>query len=235
MLLNCGVGEDPWESLGLQGDPTSPSERRSVLRVHWKDWCWSGNSNILATWCKELTHWKRPWCCEGLRAGGEGDERRWDGWMPSPPGWIWLWVDSGSWWWIGRPGVLLFVGLERAGHDWTELNWKVGKLINFKHNHARRKKPDSDTCWIKPCNCYRFMLYKHIKVGKKSRKNSCFYFYKQQTFLLFHLQLFHILIKNSTIITSYPHTGIGTKWGRAVSFTDWRGKQTTVFIHGFYV
>ena len=69
MLLNCGVGEDSWESLGLQGDPTSPSYRRSVLGVHWKDWCWSWNSNTLATWCEELTHLKRPdagkdWRCE---------------------------------------------------------------------------------------------------------------------------------------------------------------------------
>ena len=58
MLLNCGVGEDSWESLGLQGDPTSRSERISVLSVHWKDWCWSWSSNTLATWCKELTHRK---------------------------------------------------------------------------------------------------------------------------------------------------------------------------------
>ena len=49
--------EDSWESLGLQGDPTSPSWRRSVLGVHWKNWCWGWNYNILATWCKELTHW----------------------------------------------------------------------------------------------------------------------------------------------------------------------------------
>ena len=62
MLLNCDVGEDSWESFGLQGDSTSPSQRKSVLCVHWKDWCWSWNSNNLATWCKELTHLKRPWC-----------------------------------------------------------------------------------------------------------------------------------------------------------------------------
>ena len=73
MLLKCGVGEDSWESLGLQGDPTSPSWRRSVLGVHWKDWCWSWNSNTLAISCEELTHWKRPWWWEGLGAGGEGD------------------------------------------------------------------------------------------------------------------------------------------------------------------
>ena len=64
MLLNCGVGEDSWESLGLQRDPTSPSYRKSVLGVHWKDWCWSLHSNTLVTWCEELTHWKRPWCWE---------------------------------------------------------------------------------------------------------------------------------------------------------------------------
>ena len=87
MLLNCGAGEDSWESLGLQGDPTSPSWRRSVLGVHWKGWCWSWNSSTLATSCEELTHWKRPWCWEGLGAGGEGDDRGWDGWMASPTRW----------------------------------------------------------------------------------------------------------------------------------------------------
>ena len=78
MLLNCGVGEDSWDSLGQQGDPTSPSWRRSVLGVHWKDWCWcwSWNSNTLATSCKELTHWKRPWCWEGLGTGREGGRQR---------------------------------------------------------------------------------------------------------------------------------------------------------------
>ena len=53
MLLNCGVGEDSWESFGLQGDPTSPSWRKSVLNIHWKDWCWSCSSNTLATWCNQ--------------------------------------------------------------------------------------------------------------------------------------------------------------------------------------
>ena len=126
MLLNCGVGEDSWESLGLQGDPTSPSYRRPVLGVHWKDWCWGWNSNTLATSCEELTDWKRPWCWEGLRAGGEGDDRGWDGWMASPTQWTWVWVDSRNWWWIGRPGVLRFMGLQRVGHDWAaELNWNL--------------------------------------------------------------------------------------------------------------
>ena len=58
-------------------DPTSPPERKSVLNIHWKDQMWSGNCNTLATWCKELTYWKRPWCWERLKAGGEGDDREW--------------------------------------------------------------------------------------------------------------------------------------------------------------
>ena len=83
ILLNCCVGGDSWESPGLQGDPTSPSLRKSVLNIHWEDWCWSWNSNILATWCKELTYWKRPWCWERLKAGREGEDRGWDDWLAS--------------------------------------------------------------------------------------------------------------------------------------------------------
>ena len=60
----------------------------------------------------------------GIGAGGEWDDRGWDGWMASPTWWTWVWVNSGSWWWTGRPGVLRFMGSQRAGHDWeTELNW----------------------------------------------------------------------------------------------------------------
>ena len=67
---------------------------------------------------------KRPWCWERLGAGGEGDNRGWDGWMASPTRWTWVWVKSGSWWWTGRPGVLQSMGSQRVGHDWaTELNW----------------------------------------------------------------------------------------------------------------
>ena len=60
----------------------------------------------------------------GIGAGGEGDDRGWDDWMASPTQWTWVWVDSGSWWWTGRPGVLWFMGSQRVGHYWaTELNW----------------------------------------------------------------------------------------------------------------
>ena len=87
-------------------------------------WCWSWNSNTLTTSCEELTHWKRPWCWEGLEAGGEGDDRGWDGWMTWPIWRTWIWVNSRNWWWTGKPGVLRFMRSLRVGHDWaTELNW----------------------------------------------------------------------------------------------------------------
>ena len=119
MFLSCGAGEDSWESLGLQRDPTSPSERKSVLNIHWKGWDWSWNSNPLATWCKELTHLKRPWCWERLRAGGEGDNRGCDGWMASLTQWTWVWANSGRWWWTGRPGGLQSMGSQRVQHNWA--------------------------------------------------------------------------------------------------------------------
>ena len=123
MLLNCCVGEDSWESLGLQGDPTSPFWRRSALGFLWREWCWSWNSNTLTTSWEELTHLKRLWCWEGLGTGGEGDSRGWDGWMASRTRWTWVWVNSGRWSWTGRPGVLRFMGSQRVGHDWaTEVN-----------------------------------------------------------------------------------------------------------------
>ena len=81
---------------------------------------------MVTTW---RIHLKRPWCWERLKAGGEGDDRGWDGWMVSPTQWIWVWgiwvwVNSGSWWWVGRAGVLQSMGSQRVRHDWaTELNW----------------------------------------------------------------------------------------------------------------
>ena len=108
---------------------TARWSNKSILKeispeIHWQDWCWSWNSSILATWSKELTHWKRPWCWERLTAGGEGDNRGWDGWMASPTRWTWVWVTSRSRWWTGRSGVLQSMGSQRVGHDWaTELNW----------------------------------------------------------------------------------------------------------------
>ena len=103
-----------------------------------KDWCWGWNSNPLATSCKELIYWQRPWCWEGLGAGGEGDNRGWDGWMASPTQYTWVWVNSGSWWWTGRPGMLWFMGLQRIGHDWaTKLSWTELILLKSFPGHLR--------------------------------------------------------------------------------------------------
>ena len=108
---------------------TARRSNQSILKeispgCDWKDWCWSWNSNTLATSCKELTHWKRLWCWEGLGAGEEGDDRRWDGWVASPTRWTWVWVNSRSWWWTGRLGMLQSMGLQSRTRlsDWTD--WK---------------------------------------------------------------------------------------------------------------
>ena len=91
----------------------------------------SSKFGSIHTSCEELTHWKRPWCWEGLGAGGEGDDRGWDGWMASLTRWTWVWVNSGSWWWTGRPGVLWFMGSQSRTwlSDWTEL---IPKEIDIK-------------------------------------------------------------------------------------------------------
>ena len=112
----------------------SPLDCKEIQSVLPKDQSWvfigrtdveSWNFNTLATWCEELTYLKRPWCWERLRAGGEGDDRGWDGWMASLTQWTWVWVDSGRWRWTGRPGMLWFMGSQSRTwlSDWTELNW----------------------------------------------------------------------------------------------------------------
>ena len=113
----------------------SPLDCKEIQPVHpkgdqsWVFICWSWNSNPLATGCEELTHWKRPWCWERLKVG-EGDDRGWDGWMASLTQWTWVWVNSRSWWWTGRPGVLQSMGSWRVKHDWaTELNWHFTSVV----------------------------------------------------------------------------------------------------------
>ena len=109
----------------------SPLDCKEMQLAHSKGnqfWIFIGRTDVeaetLSTWCEELTHWKRPWCWESLRAGGEGDGRGWDGWMASLTWGAWVWVSSGSWWWTGRPDVLQSMGSQSIRHDWvTELNW----------------------------------------------------------------------------------------------------------------
>ena len=142
MFLNCGIGEDSWESLGQQGDPTRIL--KEISPEYWKDRCWTWNCNTLATWCEELTHWKSPWCWERLKAG-EGDGRAWDGWMASPTRWTWVWAGSGSWWWTGKPGVLWCMGSQSRTpmSDWTELSW-VGRYSCFRSDSGEKNASYGD-------------------------------------------------------------------------------------------
>ena len=109
-------------------------DQPSILNIHWKDWSWSWNSNTLATWCKELTPWKKPWSWGRLKAEGKGDDRGWDNWMTSLTRWTWVWASSSDWWWTGKPGVLQSMWLQRVRHNWaTELNWwnKWSNLMGY--------------------------------------------------------------------------------------------------------
>ena len=83
-----------------------------------------------ATGCKKLTHLKRSWCWERWKAGGKGDDREWDGWMASPTQWTWVWENSRSWWWTGKPGMLQSMGSQSWTwlSVWTELNWSWIKV-----------------------------------------------------------------------------------------------------------
>ena len=111
-------------------------------------------SNTLATWCEELTHWKRPWYWERLRAGGEGDNRGWDGWMTSLTRWTWVWASFRSWWWTGKPGMLQYMGSQRVRYDWvTELT----ELRPDLPSHLKQTK------YIK----YRKQWFQDIPSGKE--------------------------------------------------------------------
>ena len=109
--------------------PVHPKGNQSWIFI-WKDWCWSWDSNTLATCCEELTHLKRPWCWERLKAVGKGDDRRRDGWMASSTHWTWVWASSGRRWRTEKPGVLQSMGSQRVVMtEW--LNNKVYSTGNY--------------------------------------------------------------------------------------------------------
>ena len=119
----------------------NPLDCKEIQPVHPKgnqSWVFIGRTDVeaetLATWCEELTHWKRPWCWEGLGAGGEGDDRGWNGWMASLTQRTRVWASSGSWWWTGRPGVLQSMGSQSQTRlsDWTELRFVIAFLPGSK-------------------------------------------------------------------------------------------------------
>ena len=137
MLSNCDVGEDTWVPWTAKRSNQSilNIERKEVLNIHWKDCCWSWSSNPLDTWCEELTQWRRAWCWERLRAGGEGGNRGWNGWMASSTQWTWVWANSGRQAWTGRPVMLQSMGLQSVGHGWATKKTiaKVYCTPNNKH------------------------------------------------------------------------------------------------------
>ena len=114
--------ESPLDCKEIQ--PVPPKGDQSWVFIGRTD----AEAKTLATWFEELTQWKRPWCWERLRAG-EGDDRGWDGWMAPLTRWTWVCVNSGSWWWTRRPGMLRFMGLQQVRHNWvTELNWSLSDI-----------------------------------------------------------------------------------------------------------
>ena len=168
---------------------------------------WSWCFNTLVTWCKELTHLKRLWCWERLKAGGEGDDRGWDGWMASTTQWTWVWVNSGNWWWTGRPGVLQSMGSQRVGHDWvTELNWTPGFRVHLCHllpmwswtNYCLSVQlllhfqPRKMTCTLQCCCFTPNVIYTHIYV---MLCNYILRLYMIWYYTLYDTVLFHYILR----------------------------------------
>ena len=118
MFLNCGVGEDSWESLGLQGDPTSPSWKRSVLNIHWNT---DAEAETRIFWPpdeKSWLIWKDHDAGKDLGRRRRGWQKM-NGWMTLPTQWTRIWANSGRQWRTGKPGVLPFMGLQKVRHDWA--------------------------------------------------------------------------------------------------------------------
>ena len=123
-------------SVVLEKTLESPLDCKEIQLVHPKgnqSWIFTGRTDVEAEtpvlWPPDVTHLKRPWCWGRLKAGGEGGDRGWHGWMALPTRWTWVWTRSRSWWWTGKPGVLQSMGSQRVRHDWaTELNW-VSQIV----------------------------------------------------------------------------------------------------------
>ena len=123
----------------------SPKDE-SVLNIHWKDQCWKWSSNTLATWHKELTHLKRPWCWERLKAGGEGDDRGWDGWTASLTWWTWVWASSESWWWKRSLECCCPWGRQES-HSW-ELPYDPAVPLLGKYPKELKARTWTDICTL---------------------------------------------------------------------------------------
>ena len=129
-------------SVVLEKTPETPLDCKEIKPVNCKgnqSWIFIGRTDAEAEtpilWPSDAKNWKRPWCWERLKVGGEGDNRGWDSWMASPTQWTWIWVSSGSWWWTGKPGVLPSMRLQRVGYDWvTKLNLNSEKTYMKNKN-----------------------------------------------------------------------------------------------------
>ena len=153
MLLNDGVGEDSWESLRQQGDQTSQSKGN-------QSWVFIGRADVEAEspilWppdAKNWLIWKDPDASERLKAGGEGDDRGWDGWMASPTQWTWVWVNSRSWWWTGRSGVPQSMRSQSQTRQW--LNWTEWNGFQYILKGWKRKMQNNAyTIFVFFCNSF---------------------------------------------------------------------------------
>ena len=154
MLLNCGAGEDSWESLGLQGKSSQSILKEICPECPLEELMLKLKLQYFGHLSEELTHWERPWWWERLKVGGEEYRREWDGWMASPTLWTWVLASSGSWWRTGKPGVLQSVESQRVGHNWTELTANLQCCDSFRwtakglsHTYTCIHSP-SNSLWI---------------------------------------------------------------------------------------
>ena len=144
MQINVQFYNYTWLNKNKEVKPVNPKGKQT-LNTRWKDWCWSWSSSTLTTWCKELTHWKRPWCWKRLRAGGEGGDRGWDGWMASLTRWTWVWANSGRQWLVSA-----VYGVTKNWarlSNWTELNGRKRRVTKEPLDKAERGEWKS---WLKP-------------------------------------------------------------------------------------
>ena len=171
----------------------SPLDCKEIQLVHPKgdqSWLFFGRTDAEAEtpvlWPPHAKSWligKDPDPGRDWGAGGEGDDRGWDGWMASLTRWAWVWVDSRSWWWTGRPGMLQFTGSQRVGHDWvTELNWtklKSSFALNGSFLNLCLDLPVCMCVCVCVCVCVHVCTYVYATVSLKLKPTFYFEPFKQ--------------------------------------------------------
>ena len=179
MLLNCGVGEDTWASLGLQGDQP----------VHFKgdqSWDFFGRNDAKAEtpilWPPDAKSWltgkdpdaEKDWGLRKIEGRRRRENRGWDGWMTSPTQWIWVWVNSRSWWWTGRPGVLQSTRSQSLTQpsNWAELNQEELKII-YQLSKRNNPKPITKGSTIVRGGVHFYLVYKKSLTWRTHSWNVC--------------------------------------------------------------